>query len=210
MKRVFISLFCFSILIFLLSLSCNFFKDVCTPLVGNNYIYTATLALHLGLFSFALFFLWKGSLRSTLDALGVPGKPMTTIKYAVAGLAALFAILLILGITTTLLGFNDQSKVHEKVDSLPLLLLVFAVVVAPITEELFFRGLIATRFGIVPSAVLFSLAHFTYGSVSEIAGTLAIGLLLGWIVRRTNSIAPGMLIHLTYNLISVIVIRFFL
>jgi membrane protease YdiL (CAAX protease family) len=59
------------------------------------------------------------------------------------------------------------------------------------------------RFGVVLSAILFGLSHITYGSVVEVAGVLAVGLVLGTVFVRAKSITPCIAIHLIYNLISI-------
>ncbi len=78
------------------------------------------------------------------------------------------------------------------------------VVVAPVTEEILFRGLILrgllsrhnVRLAILLSAALFALAHLNpWQAVS--AGSL--GVLFGWWYYRTRSIVPGLIGHVLVN-----------
>ena len=104
------------------------------------------------------------------------------------------------------------------------LILVSAVIIAPIGEELLYRGVIARAWGrqsgarraIVFSTLIFALAH-TVGVGGEtasdalIAAAIAllaripIGLATGWLwVRRRSLLAP-IVLHSSYNLVIVLI-----
>lgn len=92
--------------------------------------------------------------------------------------------------------------------SLPLVLLLVAVVPA-VQEELAFRGVMLrglSRLGapwaIFISAVMFGLAH---ADIYRLVPVILIGLMNGWIVWRTRSILPAMLVHLLNNGAGVVV-----
>jgi uncharacterized protein len=87
----------------------------------------------------------------------------------------------------------------------------FAVVagVAPVVEELTFRGLgfgVLERFGgrlaVALSGLAFAAAH---GLVRGLPLLLAIGLGLGYLRYRTRSVYPGMLLHGAFNALVLIV-----
>ncbi len=197
MKRLFLSLIVFSIILFIFSL-----------LVETDFtLYTGSAAIHMGIFSVALFFLWKKDVRTTLDSIGFPGDLKNNIVYPVMGLGAIFVALLILGIVATLLGFNDQQEVFDKVNELPLFILAFAVIAAPISEELFFRAFLVPRLGALISSLIFGAVHFAYGSVVEVTGAFIIGFILAVILQKSKSITPCLIIHITYNLLAIIVMR---
>ena len=80
-------------------------------------------------------------------------------------------------------------------------------VCAGICEEVLFRGVIQRGFedlGYIKAAViagtLFALMHF---SIDQIAGLLYLGIVMGLIVYRTNSIYLAMLFHFLNNAIAV-------
>ncbi|MFA5366943.1 MAG: type II CAAX endopeptidase family protein [Dehalococcoidia bacterium] len=87
---------------------------------------------------------------------------------------------------------------------------LFAIVVAPVAEELFFRGFmlpgISKRFGkgwgIVISAFIFSLVHLQPGALVPI---FLLGLLLAWLYIKTKSIWPCIFAHFTYNSIAFVI-----
>jgi membrane protease YdiL (CAAX protease family) len=80
--------------------------------------------------------------------------------------------------------------------------------VAPFAEELLFRGLgysLLERFG-VPSAILtigisFALYHGLVQALPELA---IFGCALAWLRSRTQSVFPGMILHATFNSISLL------
>jgi membrane protease YdiL (CAAX protease family) len=77
------------------------------------------------------------------------------------------------------------------------------VVLAPVTEELAFRGLgfgLLRPFGLVPpiagTAILWAFAH---GLLEALPVIVLLGLGLAWIRYRQDSTIPGMFIHATFN-----------
>ncbi len=81
------------------------------------------------------------------------------------------------------------------------------VIIAPILEEIFFRGIILEGFlknyspqkAIIWSAFIFGIIHL---NPWQAIGAFATGIIIGWIYWRSNSLIPGILIHFTNNLIA--------
>ncbi len=112
----------------------------------------------------------------------------------------------------TSLGMDPPSAMPPELTQTGLglaIVAVLAVVVAPVAEETFFRGFvfagIGKRFGyvwgIVISALLFSIAHMQLGALLPI---FVLGLLLAWLYVRTGSIWPCIFTHFAYNSIAVL------
>jgi membrane protease YdiL (CAAX protease family) len=82
--------------------------------------------------------------------------------------------------------------------------LVLAVGIAPLLEELLFRGLILQGFlrryrpgvALFASALLFGLAH---GNVHQFLVAFPLGLANGWLVWRTRSLWPAIALHAMLN-----------
>ncbi len=78
------------------------------------------------------------------------------------------------------------------------------VVVAPLTEELLFRGLILRgfmqRYGTVPavllSTLLFALVHV---NPYQFASAITMGVFLAWLFVRTRSLWPCIIAHALFN-----------
>ena len=103
------------------------------------------------------------------------------------------------------------------------LLLIMAGVVAPIVEELFFRGFLFGMYrrrqplwvAYVASSLLFTVLHLMPGQMNlpQMAG-LSIGIfllamLLAWLYQRTGSLYPGMLAHAVNNATGLILFYVF-
>lgn len=78
-------------------------------------------------------------------------------------------------------------------------------VLAPVAEELVFRGAVqrlaqplGRRQALALQAVLFALQH---GSPAAAAWALVCGLGLGWLADHTGRVWPGMLLHTLNNLL---------
>ena len=79
-------------------------------------------------------------------------------------------------------------------------------------EELAFRGFIqsslmrvlGTYESVFVSALMFGILHLSIPSMPHL---FLIGVVLGWLRVRTGSLYPGMLMHLTHNLLVVLAER---
>ena len=91
-----------------------------------------------------------------------------------------------------------------------LFLIITNCILPAVLEEFVFRGIILSslrRFGdafaIMVSAVLFSLVHC---NLVQIPFALIVGIVLGFITIKTNSLLIPMLVHFTNNFISCVVV----
>lgn len=87
-------------------------------------------------------------------------------------------------------------------------MIVYSCIIAPLTEEIFFRGALMKifsksnqRFGIFMSAVFFGLAH---GNIPQFLLAFLIGIFLGHIDMKHNSIVPSVIVHIFINTIVTI------
>jgi len=107
---------------------------------------------------------------------------------------------------------TNADRLLHSLSKMPLTLratLFGAVFIAPICEELFFRGFLLTGlravtsapWAIIISGVVFAVAHGDLGSTPLL---LVLGLLLGWLRVSTKSIWPGIILHTTNNAFTAI------
>lgn len=83
--------------------------------------------------------------------------------------------------------------------------LLATLVLAPIAEEILFRGLLlpaaAAKFGFakgaVMSSIMFSLLHLP--NPATVLLTMLGGMYLAQMYRRTGSIVPGIILHVGLN-----------
>lgn len=124
----------------------------------------------------------------------------------------IFVIKYIGGIILTLEGQSNTANQSALVNANmnPLVLIVFAVIAAPIVEELVFRGILMGKvfnpnsiIGMLVSALLFGWAHgpTNLGSWIIYAG---MGLGLAYLYRRTHKLEHTIALHMINNYIGVI------
>jgi membrane protease YdiL (CAAX protease family) len=86
---------------------------------------------------------------------------------------------------------------------------VVIAVIAPIVEELLFRGIgfhLLRRFGDTSAILATGLAFGLYHGLVNALPILALfGIALAWLRARTRSVYPGMLVHAAFNSVALIV-----
>jgi len=149
----------------------------------------------------------KASLGKTLNSFGIKiDKFWWNVAFGL--LAAVFILILteLESITIVYLGFDTPGAVAKVIKSLPLYMVIFSFTFTPIAEEVFFRGFLLGRIGIVLSSLLFALAHFTYGSVAEFAVAFTAGLAFAVMKRRSGSLIPAITAHALFNFVTVLIL----
>jgi membrane protease YdiL (CAAX protease family) len=132
---------------------------------------------------------------------------------------AIAAAAVVAGLLIALLGVTPDQTLPPTQDALGTAMnLVAAVAVAPLWEELFFRGFTTTawartagpRAAIVRAGLFFALIHVTtvLGSdfstglrvaIIAFAVRVPVGLLLGWIFLARRSLVASIALHAAYN-----------
>ncbi len=167
------------------------------PPLNAYYLHSALL-----LFSFAVLF-------TKVREVVLPKNIFVLLRETLFCLLAIVFLGGLVSILAYFAGINDAYKVAEKVEGFGVFLIFMAVFFVPLSEELFFRAFLTQRIGIVPSAIVFGLAHFSYGSVVEILGAFVIGLVFGYFYVRNKSISQNILAHVIFNVCSILLIRVF-
>jgi membrane protease YdiL (CAAX protease family) len=120
--------------------------------------------------------------------------------------AAVIALLQALGIGV------DTQLAERAVETLdPWLVVLVVIFLAPVAEELFFRGVVfnawlregGVRWAFIGSTLLFALIHL---SIAAFVPILLLGFALAWIYRRTQSLLAPIALHATFNGISVVLV----
>lgn len=97
-----------------------------------------------------------------------------------------------------------EVAMFEQMSSLSLPVVLITCLLAPVLEEMLFRGVILRGFlalyprwqAILGSAILFGVAHL---NLYQFFVALAIGSLAGWLYERSRSLLPGIALHGAYN-----------
>jgi membrane protease YdiL (CAAX protease family) len=154
----------------------------------------------------------------SLPALGLRRTPFWPAAGWVAlGLVLVYAATIVYGILVQTFHLALQTNAQtltQEAKTMPFTVmgaLIGAVVIAPICEEIFFRGFLFAGLlrgmTVVPAVLLttllFTLAHADIGSAVPL---FAIGLMLAVIRWRTGSVWPGMALHMLNNALAAVAV----
>lgn len=154
----------------------------------------------------------KQSFRRLVEALGLNrvGWAGMWLPMVMVGVAYIGTFLWVVAANATGISWLEPaSTVPTEIARDDLTLSIAAVVTvvgAPLSEELFFRGLVFSgllKWGFWPAAaisgLMFSVVHFDPGSVVPF---FMIAVLLSWVYYRRRSLWDAIFFHLLFNLIS--------
>lgn len=136
--------------------------------------------------------------------------------YAANALGYYIYLLLPLDLSSLSLGVTALPTVHFDTGTpfYYVTTVVYAIVVAPIFEELVFRGAVlmnlrrfGDRFAIIAAALLFALMH---GNLQQAVHTFLIGLILGYVCVKTNSLRVPIILHALNNLVVMVLYDYLL
>ena len=146
----------------------------------------------------------KSKLKEILKETGLESNGLKTdFKNTIYLLAALIVISLALIGLSSLLGLNDLTRVEEVITSLSPYTLVYLVTVRVFTEEYFLRGFLVRKIGKLSSSILFAIAHYSYGSITEVVGAFVLGYLLAYTYTKYGNLLPNIFEHTLYNILEV-------
>jgi membrane protease YdiL (CAAX protease family) len=92
------------------------------------------------------------------------------------------------------------------IGALPVAARAAIAVSAGVVEEIFFRGFLQRRIGLLASTVLFALAHLGYGQPFMLVGITLLSLLYGELLRRRGSVWAAMAAHAVFDLVQLLVV----
>lgn len=165
-------------------------------LLGNGILFSALV--HYKQLSYrSLFHPSSNSVTATLAVLSVP------ILMLIPALILVNWTLLSVLVSLIPLSRWEQS-LFEQMSSNDFATIVAGCVLAPVLEEMLFRGIILRSFllqysrtgAMLGSAALFGLAHL---NIYQFVVALLMGIILAWLYERARSLWPCILCHAAYN-----------
>lgn len=167
-----------------------------TVLLGNGLVFATVLS-------------WKGmSYRELFNPAGSPWVPALVLL----GLPVMATVPLILLLSATVDTWLVQlfplsaweQKLFEEMADPSLAMVILVCLLAPVLEEMLFRGVILRSFltqyerpiAIGASALLFGAAHL---NLYQFCGAFGLGMFAGWLYERSRSLLPCIVLHATYN-----------
>jgi len=156
----------------------------------------------------------------------VARKPAREIRAGFLGLIA--ALPLTFGITAVVVAVGSllsappppqighkmlEEMVVTRQTSAMVLMVVSAVLAAPLFEEIVFRGLMQTSllssmklhrwWVIIFSSIVFAAIHVTSATWHTLPALFVLGMVLGWLYERHGSLVPCFMVHAGFNAINI-------
>lgn len=151
-----------------------------------------------------IIFAWRGIPWSSL---GFGKFDWGTLGIGCGLLVVGYGIIFVHNLILMVLGFDTQGDEILKLFDLlenPVWFFLVGAVLAPFVEEIFFRGFLfqgfRVRYGWVSSMLLSSaIFGFAHLDPASLIPTFVLGNLLAYLYHRTNSIWPGVIMHILIN-----------
>ncbi|MDG1480905.1 MAG: type II CAAX endopeptidase family protein [Myxococcota bacterium] len=156
-------------------------------------------------------------LRASWAALGFVGCERTWILRAAACVPGFLGVSLAWGLLLEVLGVAAQQEIvalfMARWPSTEALLMVgYAVMVAPLVEELLFRGFLlpplvarlGSRGGVALTAFLFGMMHIS--DPQAVPPLIVLGSVLGWLRLRSGSLWPALVLHVGNNAMAFVLL----
>jgi membrane protease YdiL (CAAX protease family) len=129
-------------------------------------------------------------------------------------LVATFLVFIPISLMLQFTGSNQLSPKLAEIKSMlqgSRALVLFVVLTAGVTEEIVFRGYIQPRLqnvfkspylSIVTTSILFGLLHYGYGTITNIVGPLAIGIVFSTYYWKFRNLKVLIICHILIDLIA--------
>ncbi len=207
-------------LFLLMALSSSILLELIAPQNGNGdgeigpYVLAAAAMAQVAfLMSVWLFAVSKYQIR--WRSLGFSRRPgRKEVLFAIAAFIGAMAVQVIYFSILDAVGVDTESAIDSIFDeesmAVLVMLSILALVVAPVAEEVFYRGFVfggltrrfGFRWGVVGSGALFSLSHVEPITLFPL---LVLGILLAWVYYRTESLWTPVMVHFFNNSVAVAV-----
>jgi len=161
---------------------------------------------YLAIAVFGYGYLTRKNLTTTLNDLGVKKPTYSNILFGfTCGIGLIFLIVVFA------LIFQHFGFVEENNDWIKNLISVQNAFIlglsAGICEEILFRGALQPKFGIIPTALLFTFLHIQYTALWMLFIIFVIGIILGYVRKRTNT-TTAIVAHSTYDTVQMLMLCF--
>ena len=104
----------------------------------------------------------------------------------------------------------DDGGINERVfQNRSLLEILILVTLISFAEELLFRGVLQTHFGIIPASILFAIIHVRYlRKIILFFITISLSFYLGWLYLMTENLLVPIFTHFTIDFVLGCILRF--
>jgi uncharacterized protein len=158
-----------------------------------------TIAFILGIFLF-------DSVSAFLELFTIA--PNILIVGGTAGLLVVLVDLLLMKLLPV--NYYDDGGLNERIfQNCPFYHIAVISAVIAIGEEILFRGVIQTHFGLIASSVIFALVHYRYlFNWFLFVNIIALSFLIGFIYVQTGNLLVTIFMHFLVDFLSGCIIRY--
>ena len=154
------------------------------------------------------------SYRALFHASSAPRPATMLVLFPALGLTLPLIFMFMVTVDTALMALfpmtPQERALLNSLNAGSVTMIVVICVLAPVLEEMLFRGIILRSFlgqypkwaAILASAGLFGFAHM---NIYQYVGAVIIGVFLGWLYERTRSLLPCIALHAAYNTACIMV-----
>ncbi len=147
---------------------------------------------------FGVGWLTRRSIRETIRRLGISSLGPKGFLSSAGFVGLMFLVSVF---ASLLLPSSGEDATVKVLGGVSILSAVVISISAGLGEELLFRGAMQPRFGILPSAFLFSLVHLQYPHPVQLFSLFLLGVILGYERKRINTTA-SIVSHIAYDILS--------
>lgn len=159
------------------------------------------------------------SLRNMLSSLKLRSEGIDS-AFLWGVVVAIVMLIIVFGIGMLLYWMGvDQgnlSNIEDLARHLSIASMFFIIIFQSISEEIFFRGFLLEKIdsiagsntAVFATAVLFGLAHMSYGKIYPTIMPIIMGVFLGFIVVKTKNLYSAIIAHMIFNFVSFILYLF--
>lgn len=122
----------------------------------------------------------------------------------VVGVFILFAVGIVNYVLIQLFGLSQENMLLNQIARLGPLFALFVSFLAGFSEEIFFRGFLQKKLGILITSFLFAITHTGYGILIQITGPFVFGLIIGYAYKKSENLVVAITAHTTLNLIVIL------
>ncbi len=195
------------------------FESALMALIGQAVVQLPVAAVVVGLSLSRVGNLREFGLPMRIEARQISAGLLALVVAApmVMGVTVIMQIVsLLLGQEVPTVGHDLLRLLMESQDArATAMMLVSAVILAPLLEEIVFRGLLQTVFlesigwtarwpAILSAAILFALVHGGVAARQALPGLFVLGVVLGWLYERYNSLWPSIVLHMAFNVVNIL------
>ncbi len=158
----------------------------------------------------------RGSRQGWLDGLGLRARHAGNelaigMAWGLVGWLAVISLALAAGLVISEVGGEGAFDMEPAAQivwlaSLPVALRLAVSLSAGVVEELFFRGFLQPRIGVVASTALFVAAHAGYGQLFMLFGISLLSLFYAWLARWRRSVWAAMAAHFLFDAVQLLVV----